>query len=441
MKLSTRLIFIFCSYIFTCDAMAQVNSDTLKISSLKAAIDIATQHNPTQAVYLEQIRQARYNYKATLATIYPNASASFNGTDNLHLAVTPIPGELIGRPGTVYNAQFGRKYVYNTGVTLSKSLFDWTNILETKIARQNIELSKLQQDAFLQTLKEQVARLYYSALIAKNALLINNKDSLVADSMLILSRQRLNQGLGDQLAVNQSAINCQNISQNKAQSSQLFNQSVENLKILLGAGVKTQLAFSEGLKLDSLQVMIPVLMQPDKSLGIYQKQADLAKLQTGLTQSAFLPKIAVVSYLGGQQFRDNFGLSMESNSWNAYRYIGINISVPIFTGFSNINKFRSATSQQKIAQLQYQNSSVQSEINDQLTLKNEAIYHIMVQSSAVAFHLYSDNLYLNKRKYVEGIAAIDTYLKAFQDYLAAENNYLNNLSLLLSNRAVIYSRQ
>jgi thiaminase len=36
---------------------------------------------------------------------------------------------------------------------------------------------------------------------------------------------------------------------------------------------------------------------------------------------------------------------------------------------------------------------------------------------------------------------MDTYFKAFQDYLTAENNYLNNFSQLLSTRSTLLSRQ
>src|SRR5471030_524411 len=102
------------------NGFAQTKPDTVRINSLSDVFTAAIKHNPTQAVYQLQIKQAQYNYKASKGYLYPNASASFNGQDNLHLAVTPIPGILIGQPGTTFYAQFGKKYTYNTGVTLGK---------------------------------------------------------------------------------------------------------------------------------------------------------------------------------------------------------------------------------------------------------------------------------------------------------------------------------
>jgi outer membrane protein len=91
--------------------------------------------------------------------------------------------------------------------------------------------------------------------------------------------------------------------------------------------------------------------------------------------------------------------------------------------------------------VQYDNAKQQSEISDRLLLKNNKDYLNMVMASENSFKLYHDNLILNQQKYTEGVSNIDTYLKAFQDYLTAENTYLNNLSQLLSVKATILSRQ
>src|SRR5260221_10032368 len=115
--------------------------DTILIASLSEALASALKNNPTQAVYQQQIRQARYNYKATKGAFYPNATGSLGGTDNLHLATTPIPGELVGAPGTTYYAQFGKQYAYNAGITLTQNIVNWQAVLETKVAEDNIRLT------------------------------------------------------------------------------------------------------------------------------------------------------------------------------------------------------------------------------------------------------------------------------------------------------------
>jgi len=435
-KLTVALLVSICL-----PAITWAQSDTLRFNSLSEIINTAIAKNPTQAVYQLQIKQARFNYKASKGFIYPSASAAFNGTDNLHLAVTPIPGILIGQPGTTFYAQFGKKYSYNTGVTLGQDLIDWQSIFQSEVAKGNVKLNELQQDSYVQNLKEQVAKLYFTVLVAKASLRISSQDSVYADSLLILSKQRLAQGVTDAIAVNQAEINYNNVLQSKALSKQLYDQGIENLKILLGAKPAQELNLQENVQLNNFSAGEAAKIGADRNLDVYQQQVSIADIQRKSQRSVAYPKLSATAFFGAQEFRDNFGFSLDNSSLIGYRYIGLNLSVPIFTGFANSNKYQSAVVQKQIAEAQYNNALQQSQINDRLLVKNFADYSAAVNASNRSFVLYGRNLKLNQQKYQEGILNMDAYLRVFQDYLNAENAYLNNLSQLLSTRATILSRQ
>jgi len=438
MKIALNFVGIL--MVITLNAAAQNKADTTRYNSLGEVFTAAIKHNPTQAVYRLQIKQAQYNYKASKGFMYPSASASFNGTDNLHLAVTPIPGILIGQPGTTFYAQFGKKYTYNTGVTLGQDIVDWQSIFQAEIANSTVKLNEAQQDAYVQSLKEQVAKVYFSILVAKSSLKLSKLDSIYADSLQALARQRLKQGVTDAIAVNQAAINYNNVLQGKAQSQQLFDQGIENLKILLGQAPNSELRLSEDVEMDVFGDDATAL-GADKLIDVYLQQVKIADVQRKAQLATAYPKLSATAFFGGQEFRDKFGFSFDNNALTGYRYIGINLSVPLFTGLTNLNKYRSAEVQKQIAETQYNNAVMQSAINDRLLLKNASNYADAVKASGASFRLYSDNLRLNKQKYDEGILTMDAYLRVFQDYLAAENTYLNNLSLLLATRATLLSRQ
>lgn len=415
--------------------------DTTIIGSLSEALDRALKSNPTRAVYQQQIRQARYNYKATKGAFYPNAAGTFSGTDNLHLAITPIPGELVGAPGTTYYAQFGKKYAYNAGVTLTQNIVNWQAVLETKIAEYNVRLTESQQASNIQGLREQVARTYFSVLIAKASLKILALDQKVGDSLIALTRQRLTEGTGDAISVNQALISGNNIQQNKALSQQLYDQGTDNLAILLGTKPGTEISLTEEVAAGSLAEDGLLTLGADKNLDVYRQQISIAELQRQSQRSLAYPNLSASVYWGTQQYRNDFGLSFDNKAWSAYRYIGLNLNVPLFTGLSNTYKYRSSVTQKQVAQLQYDNAMEQSGINDRLLLKNHSDYQELVRASSENFRLYRENLQLDKQKYEEGLITLDVYLKAFQDYLTAENTYMNNLSQLLSVRATILSRQ
>jgi outer membrane protein len=132
--------------------------DSVKLSSLDETYTLLLKNNLSLAVYLRQIKQAQYNLKAAKGVLYPHINGSFAGQDNLHLAITPVPGELVGKPGTTFNAQFGKKYSYNTGLTASQDLVDWQSFLQIAIEKQNIGLNQLSREANIQLIKDQAGK-------------------------------------------------------------------------------------------------------------------------------------------------------------------------------------------------------------------------------------------------------------------------------------------
>lgn len=413
--------------------------DTIRLNNLGQTINSAVKNNPTQEVYQRQIQQAQLNYKAAKGFLYPNASLGFNGTDNLSLAVTPIPGVILNQPGTTIYAKFGKHYVYNTGVTVSQDILSWTNVLEMKIACSNVELAHLQREAFLQSLKEQVARLYFSALIAEAALQIDIRDRGLADSVVALSKQKLAEGTTDLMSVNLAAINSNTIVQNEAQSRQLLDQSIENLKILLGVRPAAELLVTDSL--DTNVPDAPARLGADKNLAVYHQQQYLAGMQSRSQRAAAYPTVTAAGFFGDQQFRDDFALSFGNNAWSSYNYVALDITIPLFTGLANTYKYRSALVQKDIADLQLRSAVDQSAINDRLLLKNYTDYFQMAKAAGASFRLYEQNVRLDQQKYKEGLMPLDVYMKAFQDYLTAENTWLNNLSQLLSIQSILISRQ
>ncbi|WP_158795770.1 TolC family protein [Pedobacter sp. L105] len=415
-------------------------TEPLVLGSLQEVIARAIKNNPTQAIYQQQIKQAIYNHRASNGFMYPNVSGSFNGQDNLHLAVTPIPGILINQPGTTYYAQFGKKFTYNTGLTLNENIFDWSAILQSSIAKNNIMLTQLQQTSYIQSLKDQTAKLYFSILVGKASLKVSNQDLALADSLVMLSKQRLKEGSTDALSVNQAMINYNNVLQNQAQSQQMYNQGIENLKIILGEKAVTELSLTEQLNIDSINNISNISMGADKSIDVYRQQLIISTLQSREQRSAAYPKLGFNGYLGAQQFRNDFGLGFGNGAWTGYRYLGLSLNVPIFTGLTNTNKYRSSLVQQQIADMQYKTAAEQSAVNDRLLLENYSSYTHITRASANSYLLYRANVSLNSAKYQEGIINMDVYLKAFEDYLKAENTHLTNLSQLLSTQATILSR-
>jgi len=423
------------------NASASIQADTIRISNLESLWSLAIDNNPTQKIYQLKKLQAGYDNIAADGFRYPQAGFSYNGQDNVKLSTTPIPGALIGQPGKTIFLQFGKQYTHNTGLTVSYNLFDWQLALQSRIAKENISLIGLQQNAFVQTLKTQLGQYYFALLIADASLQVSKKDLILADSVMQITNQRFQQGVTDASAVNQAVINYNNVKQNTFQSTELYKQALANIKILTGYPVEVGFSFKESISLDSLTERKYTQIGEDKNLLLYPYNIKLASLQKELQQAAYYPKVGFTGYLGYQQFRDDFGMSFSNGAWKDYQYVGINFSWNLFTGFANSNKLKSVSVSGKIAQKQYETAILENKINDAALQDSYTDYWNITNTAKKTYSLYGKNAELSLQKYKEGLISMDAYLKTFEDYLHAENAYLNNLSTLLSVQASILARK
>ncbi|MDE3235206.1 MAG: TolC family protein [Bacteroidota bacterium] len=436
-----KLLVILCVLIIPACLFSQHAAEDLSFNRFEDLWLSVQKNNPTKRVYDLNIQKAQWDFKVSKGFLYPTVAAGFTGQDNLVLATTPIPGEIFGQPGKIIYTQFGQKYVYNTGVTITQSLFDWQSNCQAQLAKNNIALSQVQGMAYEQTLKQQAAQFYYTALIAKAAIHISGQDLMIADSIAKIAAQRLQEGVIDAASANQAMINYNSVLQNQLQNKLLFEQSIQNLKILLGVQPADSIELKEDIVLDAYKQMQDVAIGDDKNLLVYEAALKNAKLQEKVQRSATIPKLGLDNYLGEQQYRKDLGMSFSSGAWTPNQYLALNLSVPIFTGFSTKNKIRSAETSARISEQQYKNAQLQSIQEDSLLLSSLANNKMITAASERNFYLYHDNCRLVEQKYKEGVTSIDVYLKSFEDYLKAENAHLNNLAALYNNYSVIQSRR
>jgi len=442
-----RIIFLCITALSTLSTHPQV-----VFHSLPEVWTAALHDNPSQRIYKLKSGQLTAEYHASQSYLYPQVAGNFSAQDNLKLTVTPVPGEIINQPGKTLYLTFGKHYVYNAGLGATENLFNWQYVLQSNIAHENLNLNTLQQAAYEQTLKASTAQYYFSGLIAASSIQISQRDLQLADSILSTVNNRYAQGLVDLGAVHSAEINVNNVDQNILLSRQLLTQSIQNLKNLTGCTAQQTLTLDEHLTADSIATDSPAdssaealaksgpTLGPDKNLNIYAANTRLADLQSKFAKAAFYPTLSINAFAGSQQFRDDFGLTFGGQSWNDYRYLQLNLNVPLFTGFYTRNKYRSAQTQDRIYTQQYRDAVEEGNISDSLLISTYDNYRLLVTASGRNLLLYRANVELQRQKFEEGLISIDAFQKTFEDYLRAENTHLNNLSSLYSALSSIISR-
>jgi outer membrane protein TolC len=373
--------------------------------------------------------------------LFSKVSVGLNGQDNIDISETPVPGELVGKPGETVNMKFGKHYAFNAGIDVSYNLLDWQSVYQSKIAATNLELKKAGQSYFVQNLKEQLAQLYFASLTAEKAVRIGTDDLATADTLLNLTEDRFREGTVDALALNQARIRRNTVFEQLESTRQYRDECLSNLKISLGLDVGTELNLIENLSAQMVTGESEPLLPNDRLTDQYRLQHELSEYETKKAKAAFAPKIGFRAYFGNNQYQDNFSLSLKSSDWSPNNYVGMSVAIPVFTGFANRSQAKSAHIGQQIAENTYRDELRKTSINDSLLQQNYTRSIKVSASSFETFQLSKNNILLAGQKYKEGLLNLDGYLNIFDDYLSAESQYLNRLSEFLTNKATIESRK
>jgi outer membrane protein len=419
-------------------AMSHARSQST-INSIADVWSYALKNNPNNVIYQLNVEKAIKDKKTANSYFYPKINVVTSGQYNAQIPETPIPGEIFGKPGETIFAQFGQTFNYSRGVTLNKTFLDWQSRFHAKIAESNTILAKAEKDVFEQSLKEQTAQIYYAILATQAAIDLFQEDLTLADSTLLLTSNRFYQGLVDIIVLNNAKINRNNVRDRLEQNKQFLYEQQAKLKILLGFSQNERLILNEKIQVNTVQVEETIISN-DLNLRLYKIQIEKSQYYAKQAMGRFLPKLDFVSYYGGLQYQEVFQVSMKSSDWLASRYIGMNLSMPLFTGFANRNQYQSAKISKTISQIIYDDEVRKSSLNDSIILNNYVAAKYLVQTAEENLKLADENVKLAFTKFSEGLMNLDNYLSVYGDYLAIENQYFNRLSECLINKAIIQSR-
>lgn len=432
MKNSSLIIFfLFIAKISTANYI-----DTLVISNAEILVKLGLKNNSNLKISKLKISQSSYDYKASNYFKTPQISATFSSEDNLKLPTTAVPGVLVGQPGKFINVSFGKTYTNSMGITAVQSVMDWQRTFQSKIAYQNTQLLKAQEEQSIQNLKIQILQTYYAIITSHSAIKISKKDLQLSDSIVKIIEYKFNSGIIDESSFNLAKVNSNNIKQNIIQSTILLNQSIAYLKNLVDLPVSTDLQFILPEQLIVLNKKPLQEIGSNKSLLPLLQLVKIDSLQIKEAKARYFPKFNLVGYKGYDQFRDNLGIDFSKGSWNDYSFISLMASLPIYSGFLNRNKVKSMMYKNEVSKEQLKSAIQQSILNDQNLLENYQSTVELIEISKDNFELLNKITIANFEKYINGLISLDQYFKSFEDYLKSENVYLNlvsNLQIINSN--------
>lgn len=406
-------------------ASQQASSTT--ILSLEDALKIALSENLSVKVADKEIERLKYAKAGTYAALFPqiNASASYQrtikkqvmymggsggggGMSSMVSGLTePImyyieqliaqhPGQILPyvAPETEESEsssndgfEVGRLNTWSAGINASMPLVNaqlWSSL---KLSGQQVELTIEKARESRLGMVSQVKQAYYSVLLAKEALKVY--ESVYENAALNAEKteKRYNVQKASELDLTRAKTTLANAIPNVYNSASAVAQALWQLKAVIGMDLDEDIDVEGTLK-DYASEMFRDIEESDAenldgntSLRQLELQADILA-ETVRTQGyAYLPTLAVNFAYSFNSMNDDFKFA--EYRWTPYSYVGISLSIPIFSGGKRFNDLRQAKVQ--AAELDYQR------LNTERQLKIAVRTNIQTMETAMKTHIAAED--------------------------------------------------
>ena len=416
-----RVILIFlCSIGLT--ANAQVKNLTLK-----EALTYALQNKADAKKSKLQVENSEYQIQEIRSRALPQISGNASLTYNPILQTNVIDGGSFGQPGTTIQATFGQKWTSGAGISLTQALFDQSVFTGLRAAKSTREFYQINDQLTEEQVIERVANNYYGVYVQRERLILLDSNYVNTTKVRNIVQGQFDNGLAKKIDLDRIIVKMSNIDTERQQIKNQITLQENALKFYMGMPIEAQIEIpkEEFEVVPAALTEVPNVENRTEYL-LLKKQEELLVFNKKATEALYYPTLNLVAgynYIGQGPEMPLFGKPRDGVYWSDYSAIGLNLHVPIFTGFGTRAKVRQAdveirTLQEDIKDtklsldLDYRNAMAQIE-NNLITINNQR------ENMRLAKEILSDT----KNNYLQGLASLTDLLDAENESLEAQNNF------------------
>jgi outer membrane protein TolC len=425
--------FILCLLVVAKPNFAQ-HADTSNLPaalSLHGCIDFALSHQPSIKQTAVDIEIAKTTNAINLAGLLPQAN--LNGTLTHYLS---LPTNFVNSGGTITKQKTGIENTFVPAITVTQSLFSPSLLYAKEAAPLYVKQAEQVSDSTKINIIVAVSKSFYSLLLTLQQINVLKEDTARLGKAYHDSYHQYVAGIVDETDYEQAQITLNNSIALLRQSTESIHPLYATLKQTMGYQPEKQF----DVLYDTLQMMKEVdfdttqVLQYDKRVEfqVLQTQKALQKQSTNYYKKAWLPTASAFFnyYL---PFQNNSFTSLFGQSY-PYSNIGLQFTLPIFTGFSRLNSEKRSQLQENLIDL--------GEIGLRSQIYTEYANALAnYKSNAFSLALYRNNQALAKRVYkvvylqfTEGVVPYLNVITAESNLITSEIGYINALFQLLSSK-------
>lgn len=409
------------------------------VMSRHDCIKVALEDNPTVKIAEWEVKKVDYAKKETLASVFP--SIDFTGAYQRSIELQTIRMDLGGQSQSI---KMGSDNTWNLGFSASLPLIAPTLWKAIDISDAQILASLEDARASRLNLVNEVNKAYYALMLAVASKKVIQQNYDVAKFNAEIYQKQFENGTASEYDVLRSSVQVKNVEPDLLQADIAIKQCQLQLKVLMG--ISTQFDIFPDIQLGELSEdmwMYPV----DASLSLADNSSlrSLEIQKSILNKNVTLKKFAWIPTLGASYNLSWTALSNGSpflnQQFNPYSYVGLALSVPIFSGGAKYYGLKQAQVQLKEIELQkdYLVNSLNMQVDLAIDNMNRQSAQISTNKEGVeqakkAYEIMQKSFEIGAASYLElrdaelaNTSAQLVYLQAIYNYLI----YSSELDLLL----------
>ena len=430
--------------IFLCTIGLSANAQVTTLT-LKDAVTYALQNKAEAKKAKLDVENSEYQIQEVRSRALPQIIANGNVTYNPILQLNALPGDFFGAPGTTILAPLGQKWTSVAGLSLTQALFDLSVFTGLKAAKSTRQFYQINDQLTEEQVIERVANNYYQVYVQRQKLILLDSNYVNTTKVRDIIKGQFDNGLAKKIDLDRVNVKMSNISTQRQQILNAVQLQENALKFYIGMPMETQIEIPQS----EFEVTPAALSEAPNTANrteylLLKKQEELLMFQKKSIEAEYYPSLSLsagYNYLGqGPEF-PWFAKPSDGVYWSDYSAIGLNLRVPIFTGFGTRSRVRQADV--KIRSLQEDIKDTRLSLD--LECKNATT---QIQNSLITIENQKENMTLageilnnTKNNYLQGLASLTDLLDAENASIEAQNNYTSAiLDYKLAEVALIKSK-
>ena len=409
----TNIIAVFLASVFSLSyASAQ------EVLTLQNAIKYALQNKAESKKAALDLENAQYQIDEVRGGALPQINASGSLKYNAIIPEVAI-GDMRVKMGQPWNS--------TAIVSLNQQIFNQALFTGLKAANTTREFYVINKELTDEQLIEKVATAYYEVYQTQLQLQTVNINLESTTKTRNVIEGLVKAGLGKKIDLDRTNVAVNNLSANRQIVQNALELRENALKFAIGMPMENDVKIpNETFEIKGDIASLDLNVDNRTEVQLYNKQIELLQLNKKSKVADLYPRLSLGADFGFSGFGSGFPIGGDF-SWPKTSGIGLNLSVPIFTGGATRAKIKQADIQIRQAEVDLENTKLG------LSLANDNA-KTQIKNSLLTVNTNRSNVELAKavlsdteNNYKNGLATLTELLDAENAYADAQNNLTTSL--------------